>query len=82
MIKAIHWELVFSLIDLTIIGSFGRVKIAKNKKTGDYVALKIMKKVEIIRAKQTDHIMNEINILAMIEHPFIVISSFTQLDKL
>ena len=28
-------------------GSFGRVKIAKNKKTGNYVALKCMKKMEI-----------------------------------
>jgi serine/threonine protein kinase len=54
-------------------GSFGRVKIAKNKKTGNYVALKIMKKSEIIKSKQTDHILNETKILAMIEHPFIVL---------
>jgi len=30
-----------------------------------------MKKIEIIRSKQTDHIMNEISILSSINHPFI-----------
>lgn len=63
-------------------GSFGRVKIAKNKKNGNYVALKCMKKLEIIKAKQTDHIMNEIKILGSISHPFIItFDGFTQDDK-
>jgi len=31
-----------------------------------------MKKIEIIRSKQTDHIMNEISILNSINHPFII----------
>ena len=52
-------------------GSFGRVRVGKNKK-GNYVAMKIMKKIEIIRKKQTDHIMNEISILGNISHPFII----------
>ena len=60
-------------IDRTLgTGSFGRVKLAKNKSTGKYVALKILKKAEIIKLKQVDHIMNEIRILTMIEHPFLV----------
>ena len=54
------------------LGSFGRVRIAKDKKKGSYIALKIMKKVEIMKSKQTDHIMNEIKILAQIDHPFII----------
>lgn len=63
-------------------GSFGRVKIAKNKKTAVFVALKCMKKMEIIKAKQTDHIMNEIKILGSISHPFIInFEGFTQDDK-
>ena len=32
-------------------GSFGRVKIAKDKNTGEYVAMKIMKKIEILKSK-------------------------------
>ncbi len=63
-------------------GSFGRVKIAKNKKNGNYVALKCMKKLDIIKAKQTDHIMNEVKILGMISHPFIIdFYGFTQDDR-
>ena len=53
-------------------GSFGRVKLAKNKKTGKYVAIKILKKADIIKLKQVDHILNEVKILSMIEHPFLV----------
>ena len=40
-------------------GSFGRVKLAKNKKDENYVAIKILKKAEIIKLKQVDHILNE-----------------------
>jgi hypothetical protein len=32
-----------------------------------------MKKLEIIKSKQTDHILNEVKIIASIDHPFIVI---------
>lgn len=34
-----------------IIGSFGRVRLAKNKKSGDYFAMKILKKADIIKLK-------------------------------
>ena len=34
--------------------------------------MKIMKKIEIIRSKQTDHILNEISILNSITHPFVI----------
>ena len=63
-------------------GSFGRVKIAKDKKTGEYVAMKIMKKAEILKSKQADHISNEIKILSMIDHPFVItFGGFTQDDR-
>ena len=63
-------------------GSFGRVRISKNKKTNEYVAMKIMKKVEILKSKQADHIANEIKILSMIDHPFVIkFDGFTQADK-
>ena len=63
-------------------GSFGRVRISKNRKTNEYVAMKIMKKVEILKSKQADHIANEIKILSMIDHPFVIkFDGFTQDDK-
>ena len=63
-------------------GSFGRVRISKNRKTKEYVAMKIMKKVEILKSKQADHIANEIKILSMIDHPFVIkFDGFTQDDK-
>jgi hypothetical protein len=34
------------------------VKVAKNKKTGKYVALKLLNKAEIIKAQQIDHVYN------------------------
>ena len=58
------------------------MRIAKDKKKGSYIALKIMKKVEIVKSKQTDHIMNEIKILALISHPFIInFDGFTQDER-
>jgi len=53
-------------------GSFGRVKLARDKKKNKFVALKILKKAEIIRLKQVDHVISENTILNNIHHPFIV----------
>lgn len=56
-------------------GTFGRVRLVsyrhKNKKTF-YFALKMLKKTEIIRLKQVEHIKAEKAILSRISHPFIV----------
>ncbi len=53
-------------------GSFGRVRLAKEKKSGEYVAIKMLKKAEILRLKQVDHIISENTILSNIKHPFLV----------
>ena len=53
-------------------GAFGKVKLAKEKSTGKFWAIKILKKAELIKLKQVDHIMNEIKILSIIKHPFLV----------
>ena len=37
-----------------------------------YFALKIMKKSEVVRLKQVEHIQNEKEILTAVNHPFIV----------
>lgn len=53
-------------------GTFGRVRLVRHKQTGKYFALKILKKAEVIRLKQVEHIMSEKAILASLKHPFIV----------
>lgn len=62
----------FSLLTTLGTGTFGRVRLVKDKKSANYYALKILKKVELIRMKQVDHIRSEITILGCIENPFIV----------
>lgn len=52
-------------------GTFGRVRLVQHP-DGNYYALKILKKSEVIRLKQVDHIKNEVRILGMIQHPYIV----------
>lgn len=63
----------FAIAQNQYIGSFGRVRLSKNKKTGEYFAMKILKKADIIKLKQVDHVISENTILADIEHPFLVI---------
>jgi len=53
-------------------GAFGKVKLAKDLKTGEYIALKQLNKLDIIRMKQIDHVKNENFILTSLSHPLIV----------
>ena len=66
------WEQVLDKIS-NKLGSFGRVRLARNKKTGEYFAMKILKKADIIKLKQVDHVISENTILADIDHPFLVL---------
>lgn len=61
-------------------GSFGRVRLCRNRKTGEYFAMKILKKADIIKLKQVDHVISENTILADIDHPFLVNSFLHSLD--
>ena len=53
-------------------GSFGRVMLCKSKKSGDYYAMKRLKKADIIKLRQVDHVISENTILADIDHSFLV----------
>ena len=55
-------------------GTFGRVRQAKlkNDKSNTIFALKMLKKTEIVRLNQVEHIKSEKFILENINHPFIV----------
>lgn len=54
------------------LGSFGRVMLAKNKRSGEFFAMKRLKKSDIIKLRQVDHVISENTILADIDHPFLV----------
>lgn len=56
-------------------GSFGRVKFATHKKSGKHYAIKMLKKSEVIRFQQVEHMISEKRILQTLSlepHPFIV----------
>jgi hypothetical protein len=64
----------FRLQDTLGTGTFGRVRLASYDIDGEthFFALKMLKKTEIIRLKQVEHIKAEKRILSKIFHPFIV----------
>jgi len=69
------WEFKdFDLRSTVGTGTFGRARVVKVKGSEDRtpLALKILKKSEVLRLKQVEHVKSETKILAMIEHPFIV----------
>jgi len=54
-------------------GSFGRVRFATHKGSeSPPMAIKMLKKSEVIRLQQVEHIVNETNILCKIDYPLIV----------
>jgi len=53
-------------------GSFGRVHLVKHKETGKFFAMKILKKSEVVRLQQVEHVNSERDILISINHPAIV----------
>ena len=55
-----------------LLGSFGRVRLCRNKRSGEYFAMKILKKADIIKLKQVDQVISENTILADFDHPFLV----------
>merc|ERR1711998_65017 len=62
----------FEIMDTLGTGTFGRVRLVKYKKDSKWMAMKILKKSEIIRLKQVEHIKAEKSILGSINHLFIV----------
>jgi len=74
----------FDLRNTVGIGTFGRVRVVrfKNSKEKASMALKILKKCDVIRMKQVQHVLAEKLVMSMLEHPFVVnILSTFQDDK-
>jgi serine/threonine protein kinase len=70
-------KMKFTLRDMALsatvgTGTFGRVRVAQHRPSKQWCALKILKKSEIIRLKQVEHIKSEVKILSSVSHPFIV----------
>ena len=60
----------YQLVRIIGTGTFGKVYLALLK--GKSYALKMLHKRKVIELRQIDHIKNEKNILADVQHPFIV----------
>ncbi|XP_013110780.2 cAMP-dependent protein kinase catalytic subunit 2-like isoform X1 [Stomoxys calcitrans] len=61
-------------------GSFGRVILAKNCKSGKYYAVKILIKDQIVKTKQVTHVHSEKKVLASIRFPFLIHLEFSCKD--
>ncbi|PSN60029.1 Pkinase-domain-containing protein [Corynespora cassiicola Philippines] len=80
----------FELVKTLGTGTFARVWLVRlaNPREGDenkVFALKILRKVDVIRLKQVEHVRNERNVLAAVAgHPFIttMVASFQDHDSL
>lgn len=62
-------------------GSFGRVCLALHKPTGQYFAMKKLRKSDVLRLKQVEHTNNERFLLAQADHPFVVKMTCTFQDE-
>jgi CRP-like cAMP-binding protein len=54
------------------VGTFGKVWLVSHKRTGTPYALKMLSKREIIGHHQVEGVIREKNIMASLEHPFVV----------
>jgi hypothetical protein len=65
-------------------GNFGKVLFVKSKVDGNFYALKVLKKINVIKSNIIERIKTEKRVLEKIEHPFIVKlhSSFQSPDKI
>ena len=66
------------------IGSFGHVRLALHRPTGEAYALKVMYKGQVVHTHQVQHVLQEKEILKRCAHPFIasLIASYKDADHL
>ncbi|KAI9352488.1 camp-dependent protein kinase [Zopfochytrium polystomum] len=62
----------FHLLKTLGTGTFGRVYLARFRQSDQFYAMKVLKKTEVVKLKQVEHINSEKQILAQINFPFIV----------
>ena len=54
------------------VGTFGKVKLVKDKTSGRIFAMKIISKAKVLQYNQQEHIMSEKTIMSEIDHPFCI----------
>mmetsp|Transcript_52570 Transcript_52570/g.128467 ORF Transcript_52570/g.128467 Transcript_52570/m.128467 type:complete len:350 (-) Transcript_52570:50-1099(-) len=62
----------FEVYDTLGTGTFGRVRLCRHTASSKYYALKLLKKYQVVRLKQVEHVLNERRILIGCNHPFVV----------
>ena len=62
----------FTILKVIGRGSYGKVLLVKKIDTEEILAMKILKKKEMMIRNQVIHIKNERKIMEMIDHPFII----------
>ncbi|KAI9029812.1 camp-dependent protein kinase 10 [Phycomyces nitens] len=62
----------YDLLETLGTGTFGRVYLAKEKGGRRFYAIKVLKKAEIVRLKQVEHINSERQVLSEVNFPFVV----------
>ncbi|XP_010540353.1 PREDICTED: probable serine/threonine protein kinase IRE4 isoform X2 [Tarenaya hassleriana] len=74
----------FEIIKPISRGAFGKVFLARKRTTGDFFAIKVLKKLDMIRKNDIERILAERNILITVRNPFVVrfFYSFTCRDNL
>ncbi|KDP38482.1 hypothetical protein JCGZ_04407 [Jatropha curcas] len=74
----------FEIIKPISRGAFGKVFLARKRITGDLFAIKVLKKLDMLRKNDVQRILAERNILITVRNPFVVrfFYSFTCRDNL
>lgn len=74
----------FDILKLISRGAFGRVFLARKRATGDLFAIKVLRKIDMIRKNAVENILAERDILISVRNPFVVrfFYSFTCRDNL
>jgi len=62
----------FEIFETLGTGTFGRVRLVRCMEEDSYYALKMVKKEYILKMDQLDHMCNEVRLLRILQHPFIV----------
>lgn len=62
----------FELLRTLGTGSFGRVHLVQSKHNSRFYAVKVLKKVQVVKMKQVEHTNDERKMLQEVKHPFLV----------